>query len=66
MSNPDCTECGSNHTYPSTDNADDKSYRCKQCSAWFEPDDDVGDYCTDPTRRIQREEARARRRRERG
>jgi DNA-directed RNA polymerase subunit RPC12/RpoP len=61
---PDCPQCGSNRTYKSTDDPEDKSYKCKQCSAWFEPEDDAGDYHTDPTRRIQREEENARRRRE--
>ena len=63
--NPPCPLCRSTRTYRSTDNPADHSWRCKDCSAWFEPDDEGGDYCTDPTRRLEREEERARKQRER-
>jgi len=64
MKNPDCPQCSGNHTYlPYRD--DDRTWGCKQCGAIFEPDNEGGDYCTDPTRRIQRAEEREKRERER-
>lgn len=59
MPNPDCPQCGGNRTYET----EAGRWRCHQCDAYFEPDDEA-DYYTDPTRRIQREEARTQRRRE--
>lgn len=64
MPNPDCPQCGGNRTYKATDIPDDTSWRCKNCGAEFEPDDEGGDYYTDPTARVQREEEYARWRRE--
>ncbi len=59
---PDCPKCGGNETYQVTGLGDPR-WRCQQCDAEFEPDDEGGDYCTDPTRRLQREEDRAQRER---
>ena len=64
--NPECPQCGSTRTYKTTDDPSNHEWRCKQCDAYFEPDDEGGDYSTkDPSWRMQREEARQQRERER-
>ena len=64
MMNPDCPECGSDRTHKATDEPADLTYRCKQCGGWFESGR-MAEYYSNPTMRIQREEERARRERER-
>ena len=62
-----CPRCKSNKTYKSTEcpfKPDDHTYRCKVCSCWFVPDDEGCGYDNNPTMRLQREEERARERRE--
>lgn len=60
-----CPFCKSDRTSKSSDRPEDHTYRCKVCSAWFEPDDEGYCYSRDPTMRLEREEERARERRER-
>ena len=59
---PPCPRCRS---HKSVYHDRDRNYYCRLCHIAFDDDpDEGGDYCTDPTRRIQREEERARVRRE--
>ena len=59
---PNCIRCGKNR---SVYHDGDRNYFCTACKVAFDDQpDEGGDYCVDPTRRIQREEERARRRRE--
>ncbi len=61
---PRCIRCDDNR---SVYHEGDRNYYCRTCKVCFddEPDESGGDYCTDPTRRIQREETRAQNQRER-
>ncbi len=44
---------------------DNRQFYCRACDKYFDDEEDPGDYSTrDPTRRLQREEERARKRRE--
>lgn len=61
---PDCPQCGGNRTYKFNDDPNDLTHRCRQYDAFFEPDDEGGNYCIDPTRRMQREEAREKKERQ--
>ncbi len=60
---PKCIQCKSNsHVYHDRD----RNYFCTSCKIEFDDDpDEGGDWSQDPTRRIQREEDRAQRRRAR-
>ena len=60
---PECAnpKCRSRRTYKAFDNPADKTWRCHDCPAEFEPDDEGGDYSDyDPSWRIQREERKRR------
>ena len=63
MRMPDCIRC---HDNRSVYHDGDRNYFCTACKIAFDDDpDEAGDYYTDPTRRIEREEKRATRRRKR-
>ena len=64
MTRPDCPQCGSNRTY-GLSNDEDSLYKCKQCSAEFENDDEDSNYFTDPTLHIQIIEEREQKERKR-
>ncbi len=59
MPNPRCPGCRGTHTYRTSDEPSDHTWRCQDCPVEFEPDDEGGDYSNDPTRRIERQEERA-------
>ncbi len=40
--NPECPQCGSTRTYKMIEKLSDKTCRCKNCLAFFEPDDEGG------------------------
>lgn len=63
MPNPECPQCDGNRTYETETPG---RWRCRNCDAFFEPDDGGGDYSNhDPSRRLIREEERRQRERER-
>lgn len=63
MPNPDCPQCGGNRTYETETPG---RWRCHNCDAFFEPDDEGGDYSSkDPSWRLEREEARQQREKKR-
>ncbi len=58
---PDCPKCAGSKTGKFNDSSSDHRYYCHQCHAIFDADAEMGDYSTDPTRRLQREEQDRRR-----
>ena len=51
---PKCPKCGRR-----APNSEGSVFWCEQCNAMYDNDpDEGGDYCTDPTKRVQREESR--------
>jgi hypothetical protein len=57
---PDCPSCGDNR---SVYEEGDRDYFCRTCNQAF-GEDDGGDYFTDPTRRIELADERAKRKRQ--
>ena len=58
---PDCPECGSNNSvFPDFTVGGRENFWCNFCKVSFDDDpDEGGDWSTDPTRRIQWQEASA-------
>jgi ribosomal protein L37AE/L43A len=63
MTKPNCPKCRRKLFVNRT--PDGQQWFCSNCKGTFEDDNEGGDYCADPTRRIEREEERAAREAER-
>jgi len=61
---PDCSKCAGDHTYLAFDD-DPKRWRCHNCGAEFEPDDEGKNYSNDPSMRLQKEDEKRKREKDR-